>query len=159
VLAGLDGRIDAVLDGGSCSVGLESTIVGLSGAPVLLRPGGLAGEEIEAVLGAPLRRRETAEPLNAPGQTLSHYAPESAVRLNALSARDDEVMLGFGEVGGTLNLSPSGDLVEAAANLFDLLHRLDRLKRPIAIAPIPDTGLGVAINDRLARAAAPRNAT
>ena len=157
VLAGLDGRIDAIVDGGACSVGLESTIVGLAGEPVLLRPGGLAQEEIETVLGQPLLTRNAHEPLNAPGQIQSHYAPASSVRLNAESAREGEVMLGFGKVKGTLNLSEKGDLVEAAANLFGHLHQLDALNQPIAVAPIPTTGLGLAINDRLNRAAAPRD--
>ncbi|MEX0340751.1 MAG: L-threonylcarbamoyladenylate synthase [Arenibacterium sp.] len=157
VLAGLEGRIDAVLDGGACSVGLESTIIGLADAPVLLRPGGLAREEIELVLGFSLLTRSEHEPLNAPGQIRSHYAPANRVRLNAKASEDGEIMLGFGEVAGDLNLSSTSDLVEAAANLFGYLHRLDHFGQPIAVAPIPQTGLGLAINDRLIRAAAPRD--
>jgi len=156
VLAGLSGRIAAVIDDGPCAVGLESTIVGLTGEPVLLRPGGLAGEEIEAVLGHPLQRRGDRAALNAPGQLQSHYAPAAPLRLNADRALPGEAMLGFGAVTGDLNLSRGGDLAEAAANLFGHLHRLDALGRPIAVAAIPDTGLGRAINDRLRRAAAPR---
>jgi L-threonylcarbamoyladenylate synthase len=160
VLAGLDSAIAAVLDDGPCTVGLESTILDLTGAPTLLRPGGLPAQEIEAALGQPLLRPETGGPITAPGQLTSHYAPGAPVRLNAASPRPGEVFLGFGPVSGTgpddLTLSASGDLAEAAANLFDHLHRLDRIGQPIAVAPVPATGLGLAINDRLTRAAAPR---
>jgi L-threonylcarbamoyladenylate synthase len=157
-MAGLNGRIAAVVDDGPCAVGLESTIVGLAGPdPMLLRPGGVATEEIEAALGLPLVQRNAADPLTAPGQMLSHYAPEAPVRLNASSRSGDEVMLGFGAMDCDLNLSPTGDVTEAAANLFEFLHRLDGRGRPIAIAPIPQHGLGLAINDRLRRAAAPRD--
>ena len=156
VVAGLGGRIAAVLDDGPCPVGLESTIVGLVGdTPTLLRAGGLPQEVIEAALGRPLALSSSAE-LVAPGQLASHYAPGASVRLNATEAADGEVLLGFGSMHCDLNLSATGDLVEAAANLFDLLHQLDALNRPIAVAPIPDHGLGRAINDRLQRAAAPR---
>jgi L-threonylcarbamoyladenylate synthase len=159
VIDGLSGRIEGILDGGPCPVGVESTIVGLSGAPLLLRPGGVASEEIEAVLGAPLAQRDQADPLTAPGQMLSHYAPGASVRLNATQTGKNEVLLGFGPVDCTLNLSESGDLVEAAANLFHHLHALDAMAPAgIAVSPIPMKGLGVAINDRLARAAAPRDA-
>lgn len=162
VLAGLEGRIAAVLDDGACGVGLESTIIGLAGPnPMLLRPGGLAPEEIEAVLGQPLRNRDIHDPLTAPGQLLSHYAPQERVRLEATEARAGECYLGFGPYRGPrtgdLSLSETGDLAEAAANLFGHLHRLDAQGLPIAVAPIPRHGLGLAINDRLQRAAAPRN--
>lgn len=158
VMAGLGGRIAAILDDGPCSVGLESTIVGLAEkSPVLLRPGGLATEQIEGVLGQPLERRAEAASLNAPGQMSSHYAPAARVRLNAQSREPGEVMLGFGPGPCDLNLSSSGDLSEAAANLFDQLHQLDACGQPIAVSPIPDRGLGAAINDRLRRAAAPRD--
>lgn len=157
VHAGLDGRIAAVLDGGSCGVGLESTIIGLNGNPALLRPGGLAAEEIEAILGQPLARHATGDAISAPGQLLSHYAPRGAVRLGASAAQGNEVLLGFGPMDCDENLSASGDLTEAAANLFAALHRLDATGRPIAVAPVPDHGLGAAINDRLRRAAAPRD--
>ena len=156
VLAGLDGKIAAVLDDGPCPVGLESTIVGLSGpGPVLLRAGGLPQEAIELVLGQPLGQI-TGSDITAPGQLTSHYAPGATVRLRATERQPGEVMLGFGAVDGDLNLSKAGDLTEAAANLFEFLHQLDARHRPIAVAPIPDTGLGRAINDRLNRAAAPR---
>lgn len=157
VLAGLKGRIDAVVDGGACAVGLESTIVGFdNGTPVLLRPGGLPAEAIEAALNRPLIRWTDGSDITAPGQLSSHYAPQAAVRLNAGAPRAGEVFLGFGTLEGDLNLSPSGDLIEAAAKLFACLHALDATGHPIAVAPIPDTGLGQAINDRLNRAAAPR---
>ncbi|MEY8842738.1 L-threonylcarbamoyladenylate synthase [Cribrihabitans sp. XS_ASV171] len=155
VLAGLSGRIAAVLDAGPCGVGVESTILGLSGEPRLLRPGGVAGEEIEAVLGHPLLRDESGA-ITAPGQLASHYAPEASVRLNAGHAEGAELLLGFGPMECDLNLSEAGDLAEAAATLFAALHALDARGRPIAVAPIPERGLGVAINDRLRRAAAPR---
>lgn len=158
VLAGLGGKIDAILDGGPCAVGLESTIIGFDPAPVLLRPGGVSAEDIEAVLGAPLQLRDQRDAINAPGQLASHYAPKAALRLNAKSLKPGERLLGFGEVDCALNLSSSGDLVEAAANLFNHLHHLDQADGPIAVSPIPDTGLGRAINDRLRRAAAPREA-
>ena len=157
VLAGLDGRIAAVLDGGPCDVGVESTIVGLAGAPTLLRPGGLAVEAIEAVLGVSLEEPATGGLPVAPGQLASHYAPRAAVRLDVTRPEPDETLLGFGDVEATYNLSRQGDLVEAAARLFDLLHRMDAdgVER-IAVSPIPAEGLGLAIRDRLTRAAAPR---
>ncbi len=157
VLDGLSGRIEAVLDGGACPVGVESTIVGLTGTPTLLRPGGVAAEEIETVLGQPLALHSEGDPLIAPGQMTSHYAPGAKVRLNADHAEPGEALLGFGPMACTLNLSERGDLTEAAANLFHHLHALDAMTPAgIAVAPIPDTGLGRAINDRLRRAAAPR---
>lgn len=158
VQAGLDGRIAAILDDGACGVGLESTIIGLAGPePVLLRPGGLAAEEVELVLGRRLAVRDVHDPLTAPGQLLSHYAPGAPVRLNAQSPGASELYLGFGPGACDLNLSEAGDLAEAAANLFGHLHRLDALGKPIAVAPIPQHGLGEAITDRLRRAAAPRD--
>ncbi|MDC0739092.1 L-threonylcarbamoyladenylate synthase [Cognatishimia sp. SS12] len=158
VLQGLSGRIDAVLDGGACDVGLESTIVGLADAPMLLRPGGLPAEALEAALDAPLAQHGGDDPLVAPGQMQSHYAPGAPVRLNAESAAEGELLLGFGAVDCDLNLSAAGDLREAAANLFHHLHALDaRAARAIAVSPIPMHGLGAAINDRLRRAAAPRD--
>ena len=159
VLAGLVGRIAAVVDGGPCAVGLESSIVALDPAR-LLRPGGLPAEAIEACLGAPLvTGPDPAQPI-APGQLASHYAPEAGLRLNATAPRLGEVWIGFGACpGAALNLSPSGDLVEAAAALFHALREADALAGPggrIAVAPVPERGLGRAINDRLRRAAAPR---
>lgn len=157
VQAGLGSRIDAILDGGACGVGLESTIIGCDGPPVLLRAGGLPVEVIEAALGKPLLRITDPALPNAPGQLASHYAPRGLVRLNATAARPGEVMLGFGPVEAALNLSARGDLTEAAANLFGHLHQLDAIGATrIAVSPIPDHGLGTAINDRLRRAAAPR---
>lgn len=158
VLDGLNGRIAAVLDGGACSVGVESTIVGFDPDPVFLRAGGLPAEAIEACLGEPLRRLNAQDPISAPGQLSSHYAPNGTLRLNAETAAPGETLLGFGPVAAPLNLSPSADLIEAAANLFDMLHQLDAMQASqIAVSPIPDHGLGRAINDRLRRAAAPRN--
>ncbi|MBO9451003.1 threonylcarbamoyl-AMP synthase [Tropicibacter sp. R16_0] len=158
VRAGLDGRIAAVLDDGPCGVGLESTIVGLAGTPTLLRPGGLSADMVEACLGQSIGTYKQGDALSAPGQLLSHYAPESSVRLNVETPVGDEIVLGFGNVPCDLNLSAAGDLTEAAANLFSALHQLDGTGRPIAVSPIPEKGLGLAINDRLRRAAAPRGA-
>ncbi len=156
VLAGLGGRIAAIIDGGSCEVGLESTIVEPGEPPRLLRPGGLPAREIEALLGRPLAAAPASDTPSAPGQLASHYAPRAPVRLDAEAPREGEVYLGFGPGRATLNLSAGGDLREAAANLFGHLHALDAMGRPIAVAPVPETGLGRAINDRLRRAAAPR---
>ncbi len=156
---GLAGRIAAVVDAGPCPVGLESTILGWeAGRPLILRPGGITAEALARALGRPVARAtapDDAAPV-APGMLSSHYAPRAPVRLNAEVPRAGEVHIGFGAVAGELNLSPAGDLAEAAANLFDCLRRADALGRPIAVAPIPAEGVGVAINDRLARAAAPR---
>lgn len=159
VMDGLVGRIAAVVDGGATPVGVESTIIGLDGRePALLRPGGVSAEDIARVIGRTPVRPGPSERPSSPGQLLSHYAPLGTVRLDATEARGGEVMLGFGSVDGALNLSPSGDLVEAAANLFAMLHDLDEAGAgAICVAPIPQRGLGVAINDRLARAAAPRD--
>ena len=157
VMNGLAGRIAAVLDGGPCEVGVESTIIGLANTPILLRPGGLPIEVLEAALQGPLTVHTSDDPLTAPGQLASHYAPDAKVRLNAAEKRANEVLLGFGSVTADLNLSPAGDLTEAAANLFHHLHALDaKGAAAIAVTPIPDRGLGRAINDRLRRAAAPR---
>lgn len=160
VAAGLDGRIAAVLDGGPCDVGVESTIVSCAGSPTLLRAGGVPVEAIEACLGHAIARDLDAETApTAPGQLLSHYAPQGQVRLNADEPQDGEHYLGFGPGPADLNLSPSGDLKQAAARLFACLHALDaKGATRIAVAPIPDQGLGRAINDRLRRAAAPRDA-
>ncbi|WP_265500157.1 L-threonylcarbamoyladenylate synthase [Paracoccus beibuensis] len=154
---GLRGRIAAVLDAGPCPVGVESTIVGWpDGRPALLRPGGIAAEAIESVLGQPLAAHH-ADPSapSAPGQLTSHYAPKAPLRLNA-EPQAGETHLTFGQPG-PFSLSDSGDLAQAAARLFDLLRRADETGRPISVAPIPEHGLGAAINDRLRRAAAPRN--
>jgi len=160
VIEGLGGRIDAVIDGGPCAVGVESTIVGLDGAARLLRPGGVPVEALETALGLPLLLPEAGK-ITAPGQLAAHYAPGALVRLEAVAARPNEVWIGFGpqSAGAALSLSRAGDLVEAAARLFHTLREADRLAGrggAIAVAPIPETGLGRAINDRLRRAAAPR---
>ena len=158
VIDGLSGRIDAVLDGGACCVGVESTIVGFMPDPTLLRSGGLPAEAIEDCLGRALATPDPSDRPNAPGQLASHYAPEAPLRLNAKGPKPGELMLGFGAVDCDLNLSGSGDLLEAAANLFRHLHDLDaRASNGIAVSPVPDHGLGRAINDRLRRAAAPRD--
>ncbi len=162
VLDGLSGQIEAVLDGGPCPVGIESTIIGVTEHPArLLRPGGLPVEAIEACLGYPLALPDTGGAITAPGQLKSHYAPDAKLRLNADHPRGDEVWLGFGPDAkeAALNLSVTGDLVEAAANLFHHLRAVDALAtagQGIAVSPVPDHGLGRAINDRLSRAAAPR---
>ncbi len=162
----LGDAVALVLDGGPCAVGLESTIVSLAGEGArLLRPGGILAEEIEAVLGAALERARPGEAIAAPGMLASHYAPRLPVRLDAVSVGSDEALLAFGDtpVAGAdravmvRNLSPAGDLTEAAANLFAELAELDRSGASrIAVAPIPREGLGEAIDDRLRRAAAPR---
>ena len=121
----------------------------------MLRHGGVAVEAIETTLSVGLPQ-ETPKTITSPGQMESHYAPTEAVRLNVSSAMSGELFLGFGTMQCDLNLSENADLIEAAANLFDHLHQLDKIGKPIAIAPIPQTGLGRAINDRLRRAAAPR---
>jgi L-threonylcarbamoyladenylate synthase len=160
VIEGLAGRIDAVLEGGACTVGVESTIIGLDGPATLLRPGGIPAEVVEAVLGEPLQTGGDAAMPSAPGQLASHYAPAARLRLEAEGPRTGEVWIGFGpDPHESLNLSPKGDLLAAAAALFHTLRQADDRAGPagaIAIAPIPETGLGRAINDRLRRAAAPR---
>ncbi|MEL7099078.1 MAG: L-threonylcarbamoyladenylate synthase [Pseudomonadota bacterium] len=157
----LDGRADLIIDGGPTRLGVESTIVSLLDDAQLLRPGGAAREMLEAALGRPLGRAQEAPtgeaPRRAPGQLTSHYAPRAALRLNAEQAAPGEMLIGFGEIAGDESLSPTGNLLEAAARLFDVLHRLDMDGAQIAVAPIPEVGIGVAINDRLRRAAAPRD--
>ncbi len=159
VVAGLDGLIDAVVDGGACGVGVESTIVDCTGdVPVLLRAGGIPEAELVACLGVPLAAAPVTATPNAPGQLASHYAPRGQLRLNAPQVEAHETLLGFGDVDAALNLSPSGDTVQAAANLFAMMHELDAMgAKHIAVSPIPTHGLGQAINDRLRRAAAPRD--
>ncbi|MCG2625093.1 threonylcarbamoyl-AMP synthase [Bradyrhizobium sp. WYCCWR 13023] len=166
----LAGRIDLIIDGGPVAVGVESTIVGCFEAPMLLRPGGLSRERIEAVLGAPLARplveadSDDSQPL-APGMLASHYAPRATVRLHAQDVAPGEALLAFGPVrlpgveaaAAVMNLSSTGDLDEAAANLFGYLRSLDaKAPRAIAVMTIPEEGLGEAINDRLRRAAVAR---
>jgi L-threonylcarbamoyladenylate synthase len=167
VVADLRGRIDLVLDGGACPVGLESTIVALFDQPRLLRPGGVPRERIESVLGHALADAPIAEqkPL-APGMLASHYAPRAKLRLNANAVHPDEALLAFGpplafrDGQPVRNLSQRGDLVEAAANLFSHLRALDASGADaIAVMKVPNEGLGEAINDRLALAAAPKTET
>jgi L-threonylcarbamoyladenylate synthase len=158
VRAGLGDKVSLVIDGGPCVVGVESTVVSFMDArPKLLRPGGLARGDIERVLGYGIDMAEAANP-HSPGQMESHYAPCATLRLEADAPRDDETYLGFGAYAhGQYSLSRGGDVLEAAANLFRMLHELDAMGvSTIAIAPIPNEGLGEAINDRLRRAAAPR---
>lgn len=153
VLAGLGGAVPMILDGGPCSAGLESTIVAVREYGwQILRPGPVTAAQIERVLGtAPLAA--SGENIEAPGQLASHYAPSKLVRLNAVQPGQGEWHIGFGAIGGNDNLSASGDLAQAAANLFDALHRADAsAASSIAVAPIPNEGIGVAINDRLQRA-------
>jgi L-threonylcarbamoyladenylate synthase len=158
------GEVAIILDGGAARHGLESTIVDVQGdEPRLLRPGAVAAEAIAACLGRPVQRAEQdADRPQAPGGLLSHYAPRADVRLDAAGAKPGEALLAFGPGPRpahepTINLSPRGDLVEAAANLYAALRRLDANGAGmIAVEPIPNHGLGEAINDRLARAAAPR---
>ena len=159
----LGDKVAVILDGGPAHVGVESTIVGLAGPrPLLLRPGGVPREAIEALVGALDAPEEGM--VAAPGMLASHYAPHCPVRLDVVAPRADEALLAFGpDVPGgarfVLNLSPRGDLAEAAANLYAHLRALDRSDiAGIAVMPIPEHGLGLAINDRLRRAAAPRDA-
>ncbi len=161
----LGGNVDMILDGGQTKVGVESTVLDLtSSPPAILRPGGITCEQLEEVIGPiELATGPSSGKLKSPGLLSSHYAPQHPLRLNAAEAKADEGLLCFGNdkdvKGGAvrLNLSPSGDLCEAAANLFSMLRQLDQESvRRIAVMPIPDTGLGMAINDRLTRAAAPR---
>jgi len=157
VVDGLGDKVDLILDGGACAVGLESTVVDCTtDTPTLLRPGGIAREDLETRLDTPLAlAEESGDGPKAPGMLARHYATELPLRLNASAPQAGEVLLGFGAVSeATLNLSARGDLTEAAANLFACLHRLDDpAYAGIAISPIPEEGLGRAINDRLRRAA------
>ena len=153
VAASLGDRVPLIIDDGACTAGLESTIVA---GRAVLRPGPITASAIQDHLGSegphPVSQRDVA--VTAPGQLASHYAPAKPIRLNATSAAAEEFLIGFGNVTGDMNLSVAGDLIEAAANLFDALHRADAALPPrIAVAPIPATGIGIAINDRLTRAA------
>lgn len=164
VAASLGDKVDLILAAGACDVGLESTVLDLSGAtPVILRPGAVTAEDLERVLGfVPAIDDGQHDAPKSPGQLLRHYAPKTPVRLNATELREGEAYLAFGPtlLGRALpdtakrNLSDKGDLSEAAANLFGYLHALDiPAHKGIAVAPVPETGLGIAINDRLVRAA------
>ncbi|MGH6710109.1 MAG: L-threonylcarbamoyladenylate synthase [Bradyrhizobium sp.] len=170
VQSDLEGRIDLIVDGGAVAVGVESTIVGIFDEPMLLRPGGLPRADIERVLGRALLQppedaeSDSGQPL-APGMLASHYAPSTRVRLGAMRVEPGEALLAFGSdavsgidaAAAVMNLSARGDLAEAAANLFGYLRTLDtKAAQAIAVMPIPDDGLGEAINDRLRRAAVGR---
>ncbi|HTK14197.1 MAG TPA: L-threonylcarbamoyladenylate synthase [Xanthobacteraceae bacterium] len=168
VFGDLAGRIDMILDGGATHVGIESTIVACLDMPKILRSGGVTRAALEAAAGQSLETEPEGVDVSdvvAPGMMASHYAPRARLRLNATTLSDGEVLLAFGpdlpqgaDKTRVLNLSPSGDLVEAAANLFAHLRALDKAEiSGIAAMPIPDQGLGEAINDRLRRAAAPRS--
>ncbi|RKF19063.1 threonylcarbamoyl-AMP synthase [Altericroceibacterium spongiae] len=154
VLQSLGNRVDAILDGGPCVQGVESTIIALRpDGWQILRPGPITQEDVSALLGPPLQVE--TDTIEAPGQMTSHYAPGKPVRLHAEQARSDEFMIGFGLVAGDVTLSETGDLAEAAARLYQCLHEGAAASQPvIAVAPIPQHGLGAAINDRLRRAAA-----
>ena len=155
VVASLGAAAPLVIDGGACAAGLESTIVALreDGGWQLLRPGPITPAQIEAVLG---RQADavTSQAIEAPGQLASHYAPGKPLRLGAVQPQADEYLIGFGPIAGSTSLSASGDLAEAAARLYDCLHRAAAAPQPrIAVAPVPEEGIGAAINDRLRRAA------
>ena len=161
VLTTLEGRLPLILDDGACTVGIESTIVDTTQTPMtLLRAGGIDHKDIEQVIGHTIRHANSDDTApKSPGQMSSHYAPRLPVRLNVITPMANELVLGFGDVDGHINLSPSGDLPQATATLFDALHTADAWNTNhgthytgIAVAPIPNTGLGVAINDRLTRA-------
>ena len=154
--------VDLIVDAGACSVGVESTVVDCtSNVPIILRPGGITAEQIEKVVGRVETTDIGSKNPRSPGMLASHYAPDAAIRLNAISVSAEEALLAFGPQiirGASIerNLSAAGDLEEAAANLFSMLRALDSVSGRIAVMPIPDQGLGRAINDRLLRAAAPR---
>ena len=146
-------KVDLILDGGPCSEGIESTVIDARGeTPVLLRQGTVLPKAIEAVWPG-IEMGGSADKPTSPGQLLRHYAPNARLRLNVETPETDEAFLGFGPGEATLNLSPSESLIEAAANLFSMMRKLDETYERIAVAPIPADGLGAAINDRLVRAA------
>ncbi len=162
VAASLGAKVPLILDGGPCPVGLESTVLDLSReTPALLRPGGVTAEELESVVG-PLAHADEDTEIKSPGMLATHYAPSRPLRLEARDVASDEALVAFGPdplpgAAETVNLSEAGDLTEAAAGLFAALHALDRPEfAAIAVMPIPEDGLGAAINDRLRRAASPR---
>ncbi len=157
VAESLGDRVDLILDGGPCSIGVESTVLDLTTREaVILRPGAITPEQISTLIGPVAAATNAAHAPKSPGQMLSHYAPSLPLRLNAKTVAPREAFLGFGPTdGATLNLSESSNLFEAAANLFAMLRSLDNPDRfnAIAVAPVPETGVGIAINDRLRRAA------
>ena len=156
VADGLGDKVDMILDGGACKVGVESTIIDLTDKQiVMLRAGGTSKEDIENFLGEKILISDGNPNMpTAPGQLLRHYAPKNILRINVRTPESDEYFIGFGETDGDLNLSPSGNLCEAASHLFAYLRLADKnaINGKIAIAPIPTTGLGLAINDRIKRA-------
>lgn len=153
VLHDLGERIDLIIDGGPCKAGVESTVIRLDGdQATLLRQGAIPEAQLEPLTGF-LRRPEPKGELASPGMLAKHYAPEARLRLNVTEAESDETLIGFGPDFPSPNLSPTGDLSEAARNLYRFLRELDGAGRKLAVAPIPETGLGAAINDRLRRAA------
>ncbi|MEW7008840.1 L-threonylcarbamoyladenylate synthase [Lentilitoribacter sp. EG35] len=160
-------KIELILDQGACELGVESTIIKVMGDDVyLLRPGGISATDIENVVGKPLMRLDENVDIEAPGMLQSHYAPNAKMRLNVNAVSPEDVLITFGDVKiidadvarAQFNLSTSGNLKEAAHNLFDMMIMADKVEADmIAVAPIPNDGLGEAINDRLKRAAAPRD--
>ena len=157
VISRLNGKIDGIISGYSSKIGLESTIISFLPEPSILRFGAIDETDISELLGLDLKKKRKDEKISAPGQLSSHYAPKGSIRLNSKVFKKNEVSLGFGEILCDLNLSREANLAEAAANLFDYLHRLDEMgAEKIAVSPIPEEGIGIAINDRLRRAAAPK---
>ena len=157
VISRLNGKIEGIISGNSSKIGLESTIISFLPEPSILRFGAIDETDLSEILGLDLKKKRKDEKITAPGQLSSHYAPKGSIRLNSKVFKKNEVSLGFGEILCDLNLSPKANLTEAAANLFDCLHRLDEMgAEKIAVSPIPEEGIGIAINDRLRRAAAPK---
>ena len=157
VISRLNGKIEGIISGYSSKIGLESTIISFLPEPSILRFGAIDETDISELLGLDLKKKRKDEKISAPGQLSSHYAPKGSIRLNSKVFKKNEVSLGFGEILCDLNLSREANLAEAAANLFDYLHRLDEMgAEKIAVSPIPEEGIGIAINDRLKRAAAPK---
>ena len=157
VISRLNGKIEGIISGYSSKIGLESTIISFLPEPSILRFGAIDETDISELLGLDLKKKTKDEEISAPGQLSSHYAPKGSIRLNSKVFKKNEVSLGFGEILCDLNLSREANLAEAAANLFDYLHRLDEMgAEKIAVSPIPEEGIGIAINDRLRRAAAPK---
>ncbi|CAO1650172.1 L-threonylcarbamoyladenylate synthase [Parasphingorhabdus sp. NYA22] len=156
VARSLGGKAPIILDGGPCEQGIESTIIAIANGNFrILRPGPITQAQLEAIAGKPSILAEIGK-IEAPGQMLSHYAPSKPLRLNAITAAPDEYHIGFGPVSGHRNLSPLSDLAEAASLLFAALHDADASGKPrIAVAPVPEEGIGIALNDRLSRAATP----
>ena len=153
VLKNLNKKIDAIIDGGSSSVGVESTIVTFQPQPTILRAGAITPKAISNEIGSKIHHYDKKGPIIAPGQLKSHYAPNAKLRLNAIDWKQGEKKLGFGNVKCDLNLSKDKSLTEAAQNLFNFLHLLDSSDPiTISVSPIPNEGIGLAINDRLRRA-------